>query len=133
MNSEKLKLLEEYLKNTDIPILLENVSTDVFNDYVILPSNLDIKELNGHYEETSFNPPKWYDKLLNMKKNKLLVIDKIDSISKEEQAKFIEILKYKKVSTFELPKETKIIITADVINEKTINEEIYSLVAHIKE
>ncbi len=133
MNSEKLKLLEEYLKNTDIPILLENVSTDVFNDYVVLPSNLDIKELNGHYEETSFNPPEWYDKLFNMKRNKLLVIDKIDNISKEEQAKFIEILKYKKVSTFELPKETKIIITADVINEKTINEEIYSLVAHIKE
>ena len=133
MNSEKLKLLKEYLKNTDIPILLENVSTDVFNDYVVLPSNLDIKDLNGHYEGTSFNPPKWYDKLFNMKRNKLLVIDKIDNILKEEQAKFIEILKYKKVSTFELPKEIKIIITADVINEKTINEEIYSLVAHIKE
>ena len=45
----------------------------------------------------------------------------------------IEILKYRQVSTFELPKNTIIILTAKYINKKTINEELYSLVAHIKE
>ena len=74
------------------------------------------------------------DGLLNQKKNKdikILVIDKIDSISKEEQVKFIEILKYRKVSTFELPKDIVIIVTANKISKDTINEEIYSLLAHI--
>ena len=44
----------------------------------------------------------------------------------------MEILKYRQVSTFELPKNTVIVVTAKEINENTINEEIYSLVAHIK-
>ena len=35
---------------------------------------------------------------------KILVIDKIDAIAKEEQLKFCELLEHKKISTFELPK-----------------------------
>ena len=52
--------------------------------------------------------------------------------SKEEQKKFIEILEYRKISTFEIPNDVVIIVTANNINKDTINEEIYSLVAHIK-
>ena len=78
-----------------------------------------------------FVSPEWLNKLEGSTPS-ILVIDKIDSIPKNEQTKFVEILKYRQVSTFELPKNTVIVVTAKEINENTINEEIYSLVAHIK-
>ena len=93
--------------------------------------NIDIKELNGHYEGLDFIPPKWLNEILSSTKNKILVIDRIDTISKEEQLKFVELLKYRKISTFELPKDCLIIITANEINTEKISNEIFSLVAHI--
>ena len=45
--------------------------------------------------------------------------------------KFIEILKYKKISTFELPENCLIIVTCSDLTNNKINEEIYSLVAQI--
>ena len=60
-----------------------------------------------------------------------LVIDKIDTISKEEQLKFCELLEYRKISTFNLPESCVIIVTANEINKDKINEEIFSLVARI--
>ena len=98
---------------------------------VVLPSSCEITELNGYYDNTEFVSPEWLNKLEGSTST-ILVIDKIDSIPKNEQTKFVEILKYRQVSTFELPKKTVIVVTAKEINENTINEEIYSLVAHIK-
>ena len=57
----------------------------------------------------------------------VIVIDQLDSIPQDEQSKFIEIIKYKQVSTFEIPEDYRIIIT--VKNKKEISEEIYSLIA----
>jgi len=59
------------------------------------------------------------------------VVGDFDSISKEEQLKFCELLEHRKISTFELPKSCVIIVTANEINKDKINEEIYSLVAQI--
>lgn len=66
---------------------------------------------------------------LNKVKIKKLKYKEINFYFKQE---IFEILKYRQVSTFELPKNTVIVVTAKEINENTINEEIYSLVAHIK-
>ena len=49
----------------------------------------------------------------------------------EEQTKFIEILKYKKVSTFEIPKNCLVIVTCSDLTANKINEEVYSLLAQI--
>ena len=78
-------------------------------------------------------PPKWYNDLMDKKdlKNNILVIDNITSIPISEQLKFCEILKYRKISTFELPKNCAIIITCDEVNKDKISPEIYSLVAHL--
>ena len=88
------------------------------------------KKINGHYENIDFVAPDWYYELKN---KQVLVINNIDSISKEDQLKFVELLKYRKISIFELPENIVIIITANKINKDTINEKIYSLVAHIGE
>ena len=130
MESRK-ELLLSYIKTNVAPILVDFIFGQDLEDAVILPATIDRKELNGHYEEMNYVPPKWLNELLNKKNNPLLVIDQIDTIPKEEQKKFIELLKYRKVSTFDLPNNCRIIVTANKINEETINEEVFSLAARI--
>lgn len=128
---EKKEMLLTYLKSNVAPVLVDFLPINDFDFAVTIPANIDIKELNGHYEGLDFIPPKWLNEILSSTKNKMLVIDKIDTISKEEQLKFVELLKYRKILTFELPKDCLIIITANEINTEKISNEIYSLVAHI--
>ena len=132
MNDAKRELLMGYIKSNVAPILVDFIDVNNIPNSVVLPANLEISELNGHYENIEFHPPEWLNKLKSYNTPTILVIDKIDSIPSIEQTKFVEILKYRQVSTFELPKNTVIVVTAKEINENTINEEIYSLVAHIK-
>lgn len=132
MNELQKELLITYIKSNIAPILIDFIDGNNIPNSVLLPANCKKEELNGHYVETEFCSPKWFNIIESTKAPSILVIDKIDSIPKEEQTKFIEILKYRKVSTFTLPKNTVIVVTANKINESTINEEIYSLVAHIK-
>ena len=131
MNEEKKELLKSYIKSNASPILVDFIDDEYIPDSVVLSANCTMAELNGHYDNTEFNPPEWLNKLQGSTLP-ILIIDKIDSISINEQTKFVEILKYRKVSTFELPKNTVIIVSAKEINKNTINSEIYSLVAHIK-
>ena len=128
---EKRELLMSYIKVNIAPILVDFITGKDLEGAIILPSNISNEELNGHYINDIYKPPKWLDKMIFSNKQSILVIDNIDSINKEEQEKFIEILKYKKVSTFNIPKTTIVIVTAKVINKDKINEKIYSLVAQI--
>ena len=131
MNDAKRELLMNYIKSNVAPILVDFIDGNSIPNSVVLPASCEITELNGHYDNTEFVSPEWLNKLKTSTPT-ILVIDKIDSIPKNEQTKFVEILKYRQVSTFELPKNTVIVVTAKETNENTINEEIYSLVAHIK-
>lgn len=130
MNSDRIKMLEGILKSGISPILLEDFPVSVFQDAVILESNCDVSELNGHYEETEFCPPEWYKKLTS-KDNAVLVINNINKIPTDEQIKFVEIFKYNKISTFDLPKNCIVIAIASNLKENPINEQVYSLMAHI--
>lgn len=98
---------------------------------VILLANIDSKELNGHYDGVDFFPPKWMSEILGTNASKILIIDKIDSVSKEEQLKFCELLEHRKISTFSLPENCVILVTANEVNKNKISKEIYSLVAQI--
>ena len=130
MNKERLEMLNEYIKSGITPILIENMPAFVFDNATILDANCDISDLNGHYENINFVAPSWYNKL-KQNQTKMLVINNINEIDVNEQTKFIEILKYKKISTFDLPKDCIIIVTAKNLKERPINEEVYSLLAHI--
>lgn len=127
----KKEILLSYIKANVAPILVDFISSKDLDDAVVIPANVDIKELNGHYDGVDFVPPKWLNEILNTNASRILVIDKIDSISKEEQLKFSELLKHRKISTFELPKNCRIIVTANEINEDKINKDIFSLVARV--
>ena len=128
---EKKEMLLTYLKSNVAPVLVDFLPINDFDFAVTIPANIDIKELNGHYEESEFVSPKWFNDITNTNEIKLLVIDKIDTISKEEQLKFCELLEYRKISTFELPKNCVILVTTNEINKDKISEEILSLVARI--
>ncbi len=128
---DRKEMLLSYVRANVVPVLEDFIFGKDLEKATILPSNINREELNGHYEETEFMPPKWLEEILESNKEKLIVIDEIDKISKEEQLKFVELLKYRKISTFSLPKGCLIIVTAHEINKETINEEIFSLVAKI--
>ena len=123
---DKKEMLLSYIKINVVPVLVDFMSASDFDNAVVLPANTPVSELNGHYEDTEFVSPKWFNELTS---NKYLIIDGIDTISKEEQKKFIEILKYRKISTFDLPNECRIIVIANKIDN--VDEEILSLVAMI--
>lgn len=127
----KKEMLLSYIKANVAPILVDFISGNDINDAIVLPASIDIKELNGHYDGADFMPPKWLNEILNANTSKILVIDKIDGIEKEEQLKFCELLEHRKISTFELPKSCVIVLTANEINKDKINEEIFSLVARL--
>lgn len=126
------EILKSYIKSNVAPILINFLNGKDIPNSILLPSNVNISELNGHYENDEFLPPNWLTQIISSSKQAILVIDKIDEISKKEQLKFVELLKYRQISTFKLPESTIIIVTAKKINKNTINEEIYSLVAHIE-
>ena len=130
MNKERLNILENYIKSGVSPLLVQNIPSNSFNNSVIIKSNIDRSELNGHYENTDFCPPLWYKELLDRSKTNTSVLV-IENINETEQTKFIEILKYKKVSTFELPKNCLVIVTCSDLTVNKINEEVYSLLAQI--
>ena len=125
------ELLMSYIKANVAPILVDFISGKDIPRAIVISADVDAKELNGHYDGADYMPPKWYNELVTNNNSKVLVIDLIDSINKEEQLKFIELLEYRKISTFELPKDCVIIVTAKEVNKDKISEEIYSLVAQI--
>lgn len=125
------EILFAYIKSNIAPILVDFIFDKDLDGAIILLANICAKKLNGHYDGSSFNPPNWFCEILNTKASKILVIDKIDSISKKEQLKFSELLGYRKISTFELPQNCIIIVTATEINKDKISKEIFSLVARI--
>lgn len=127
----KKELLMSYIKANVAPILVNFISGKDVPGAIVISADVDAKELNGHYDGADYMPPKWYNELVTNNNSKVLLIDLIDSINKEEQLKFIELLEYRKISTFELPKDCVIIVTAKEVNKDKISEEIYSLVAQI--
>ena len=129
----KIAKLEESLKKGYRLYLIEINKIEKMKNSEILNSKCNISELNGHYEISEYKPPEWLRKL-NEKSKKgycILIIDNIDKISKEEQNKFLEIIRYKKISVFELPKNCIVLMTCSKISKELINKEVYLSTIHI--
>lgn len=121
MNQDKLEQLYSYIKANVAPIIVDFISAqDISNALIIDAANNP--DLSGHFTGTLYLPPEWFNKI---KSKVILVIDNLDKISKEEQLKFKELLKYKKVSTFNLPEDMRVLVTLE--NKENLNAEIYSL------
>ena len=136
MDKDEVIQLKTFMENGLSPILLENIPAKLFSHSVILNADCDMSELNGHYEGTEFVAPKWYQDLIKEAEDdkSILIINDLHKIGVDEQTKFIELLKYKKISTFKLPEKCIIIVTYDSDDgNKEINEEVYSLLIDVEE
>ena len=128
MNREKLDLLKVYLKTNIAPILIQDVDiTFLKKDAVILPANIKKPSLNGALSNGKLNEPNWYNELKKrcQNGNGVLIISDLSKISKDEQSKFYEILKYRKVGVLELPKNCVILLNGEL---DELNDNIKSLV-----
>lgn len=133
MNKTDLNMLKDYLETYVSPLLVEDIPSDFFGDSVIIKGDIDSNDLTGHYEENEYCPPSWYSELIEKSGEdaEVLVIENINKESVDKQKMFVEILKYRKVSTFELPSDCVIVVSCSGLEENPLCEEVYSLVVHI--
>ncbi len=134
MNKKQVDLLGEYIKAGKSAVLIENVPESVIEKgAVVINSDCSNSELMGYYDNLEYIAPEWYEKLMESSKNHtpVLIIKDINKVSEEEQRKFIELLKYKKVYVHKIPENCMIFVTYSNLKENSIEEEVYSFMAHI--
>lgn len=134
MNKEQVDLLGEYIKAGTSAILIEEIPENAIKKgTVVLEADCSKAELMGHYENLEFIAPEWYKKLMDSSKQHtpVLIIKDINKIPEEEQRKFIELFKYRKVYVHKLPENCMIFATYSNLEERPIQEELYSFMVHI--
>ena len=132
MDKKQIDLLGEYINLGSSIILIEEIPESIIGKgAVVIESDCSNKELMGEFKDLEYKIPDWYKKLEEEAKKHVpvLVIKDINKIAEEEQRKFIELFKYKKLYTNKLPENTMIFVTYE--KEKSINEELYSFMIQI--
>lgn len=132
MDKKQIDLLGEYIKLGSSIILIEEIPQSIIEKgAVVIESNCSNKELMGEFKDLEYKIPDWYKRLEEETKKHVpvLVIKDINKIAEEEQRKFIELFKYKKVYTNRLPENTMIFVTYK--KDKPIDERLYSFMVQI--
>jgi len=134
MNKEQVDLLGEYIKAGKSAVLIEEIPDSVIEKgAVVINSDCSNSELMGYFDNLEYVAPEWHYKLMDSAKTHtpVLIIKDINKVSEEEQRKFIELLKYKKVYVNKIPENCMIFVTYSDLKENPIEEEVYSFMAHI--
>ena len=134
MNKEQVDLLGEYIKAGKSAVLIEEIPESVIEKgAIVINSDCSNSELMGYYNNFEYVAPEWYKKLKDSSKlhTPVLIIKDINKVPEEEQRKFIELLKYKKVYVHKIPDNCMIFVTYSNLKENPIEEEVYSFMAHI--
>ena len=134
MNKEQVDLLGEYIKAGKSVVLIEEIPESVIKKgAVVINSDCSRSELMGYFDNLEYIVPEWYNKLMESSKinTPVLIIKDINKVPEEEQRKFIELLKYKKVYVNKIPENCMIFVTYSDLKENPIEEEVYSFMAHI--
>ena len=134
MNKGQVDLLGEYIKAGKSTVLIEKIPESVIEKgAIVINSDCSSSELMGHFDNLEYVVPEWYNKLMESSKihTPVLIIKDINKVPEEEQRKFIELLKYKKVYVNKIPENCMIFVTYSDLKENPIEEEVYSFMAHI--
>lgn len=124
---DKKELFISYVKANVAPILVDFIDASLIPNSVIIESSISLSDLVGDN-----GIPSWYLDLTCDNSSKFLVINNIDLISKEEQLKFIELLKDREVCEYKIPDNVVIVLCAKNIGKNVINDRIYSLIADVR-
>ncbi|MBP3635927.1 MAG: hypothetical protein J6J17_05735 [Bacilli bacterium] len=132
--NDKIEMLGQYLKANIAPILISNIPSSLFNTIaVIIPSNISKEDLYGKIENNKFEYPKWYNELSSNSKKNMIIVDNLSLIPIDEQLKFHELLKYRKIGDLKIKDNIMIMVISDKVSKETINKDIYSLLVHIED
>ncbi len=111
------------------PVLIKDIDKKILNEAVVIDSIIDSKDLGVVNTDKGIKYPKCYDEIVKLD-YRILIIKDIDKIDEYEQEKFYELLKYKEISNFKLPKDLKIFVTYS--NLDNVADSIISLCQIIK-
>ena len=123
---DKQEILNTYIKTNVVPIVIDFLESKYIPNSIVLNPKKEKIEIDGHYEGIEYKPPKGLEILLNDPTKLILVIDDLEKIPTKDQNKFIEILKYRQISTFEIPEEYRIIIIIVYITPTNSTRKIWS-------
>ena len=128
-----IERLRELMSISNEPILVNDVKFNNTGLDVVIDSKISIDELNDKFVDGKYVTPDWYNDLVNKSKERktALVIENINDIDEVAQAKFIDIIKYKKIGLYKLPENIAIFITYNTSSEYKLNDNIASLVMHM--
>lgn len=114
MQSQVIKLKKVLNNNRAWPLMLVGASADQFKDAVILTADTDEKELHPSNKQV----PAWITRLEELAddgKACYLIIEGLDTVSKDVQNKFLPLLKDRRAGVYKLPQSAQILIpTKDV-------------------
>lgn len=111
------------------PVLIKDIDKKILNDAVVIDSTINSNDLGVVNTDKGIKYPKWYDEIVKLD-YRILIIKDIDKIDEYEQEKFYELLKYKEISNFKLPRDLKIFVTYS--NLDNVADSIISLCQIIK-
>jgi len=125
VSQDKLERLKEYMKLNVAPILITDVTPAFFINPIVIDHTCSKEELNAYSKEN------WYQKTKKEEDNPFIIIDEITQLEKEEQLKFLELIKYRKIGEHVLNDKFIIILTSKKENLKNLNETLASYVVQI--
>ena len=127
-----IEKLNELIELSNDPIVLKDTKFKLTGQEVIIEANTPVKGISERYIDGSVEAPDWYKDLMKINsKRPILIINNINSIDEVQQARFLDLIKYKKVGSFTLPENTLILITYYSSEKYKLNESIASLVMHM--
>ena len=97
------------------PVLVIGKKVDDFKNYTLIEADIPSQDLGAINTASGVKFPKWLESIQSGKSSKKIIINNIDSLDVELQEKFYELLKYKTISSMDLPKDCTIIVLANNI------------------
>lgn len=126
--SSKINEINELSKSS--PVLAVGIPIEMFEESTIIESTIPSKSLGILNTAKGLKAPSWFYGIVKGNGSHQIIINNIDSIDKESQEKFYELLKYKAISDVKLPTDCKIIVLATDLNK--VSETILRLCLLIK-
>ena len=120
--NKRLKRLEYFLRDNSSPILVDFAEVKHFNNPIVLESNISELELYGNN-----TAPTWYHKVEEANGSRVyLIINNIAKIPKNEQKKFISLLKDKECNNKKLQENVSIIVLIKDNEKDLLDKELLS-------
>ena len=104
------------------PVLVVDCPIELFGAATVLSAQISSRHLGIINTAQGLQLPAWLEQIMHGKTSRQIIIDGIDTIDRESQHKFYELLKYKMISGVELPHDCTVIVLAKNLNnvEETI-------------